>query len=481
MKYGKTLGLLTFFALSTCSMALAAETLDSPRVFPHYQSVVIHQDTGVYEWNGLLFAHVRRPFDRGRETRAKARAAATIEITELLYRWTIGQTAHLREEKRDLPRGIALVKKIVAQYDPQWLTRDWSISARMRECPERVEGDFYTLGQVFEVEALNRSMPASFKKPLPDRQWFVVLGGVVANMMERSNRRSFLVDCGAIDGIQQRVNGDVFDPQCEKEVQQTQVLVKDFLSSSEIAEDMRKRVQSITMPRETNSWKVISGEPTDVEKIDVSVTTNLYQKMDCVTNVVTRPQLTSEIVNVGLSKGGKVREEIIDSTMGDIETVVTKTIVTKTKYELHKVTHIVNGEARFEEMFLSGGETVTPITSQPQTALGRDSEKLFYAKTSLDVKESTIRRALAENPYDRVLWNLLGRCYQARHEYAAAIICFRMALRIDIHYQFAWTNLAETYLCLGCNRLAIGAALVARGLATNDWCIEHSEKVLLQP
>ena len=481
MKYGKTLGLLTFFALSTCSMAHAAETLDSPRVFPHYQSVVIHQDTGVYEWNGLLFAHVRRPFDRGRETRAKARAAATIEITELLYRWAIGQTAHLREEKRDLPRGIALVKKIVAQYDPQWLTRDWSISARMRECPERVEGDFYTLGQVFEVEALNRSMPASFKKPLPDRQWFSVLGGVVSNAMEYGNRRSFLVDCGAVDGIPQRKNGDVLDTECEKEAHQVQVLVKDFLSSSTIAKDMRKRVQSITMPRETNSLAVIPGKPVVVENTDVSVTTNLSQSVVYVTNVVTRIQLSSEIANMGYSKGGKVRDETVDSTVGEIEAVVTKTVVTTTKYELHRITHIVKGEACFEEMFLSGGENAASIKLQPQTVLGRDTEKLFYAKTSLDVKESTIRRALTENPYDRVLWNLLGRCYQERDEYAASIVCFRIALRLDVHYQFVWTNLAETYLKLGCNRLAIGAALVARGLATNAWCIEHSEKVLLQP
>ena len=32
MKYGKTLGLLTFFALSTCSMALAAETHQVPQI-----------------------------------------------------------------------------------------------------------------------------------------------------------------------------------------------------------------------------------------------------------------------------------------------------------------------------------------------------------------------------------------------------------------------------------------------------------------
>ena len=481
MKNGRTLGVLTLAAFYMCGTAHAAETLDSPRVFPYYQSVVVHQDTGVYEWNGLLFAHVRRPFDRGRETRTKARAAASLEITELLYRWAIGQTAHLREEKRDLPRGVALVKKIIAQYDPQWLSRGWSISVRMREFPERVEGDTYVLGQVFELEALRKSIPDSFKKPLPDRQWFTVLGGVVAKAMESGRRRSFLADCGAIDGMSQRKDGTHLDPECEREVQQVQILMRDFLSSSAIADDMRKRIRSITLPRETNSWSVIPGKPAVAEKTDVSVVTNLSQTVICVTNVVTRPQLSSEIVNVGFSTGGKVRDESVDSAVGEIETVVTKTVVTTTKYELHKVTHVVNGEARFEELFLSGGDGAEPIEAQPQTVLGRDSEKLFYAQSPLEVKEAAIRRALAENPHDRVLWNLLGRCYQARGEHAAAIICFRMVLRLDVHYQFAWTNLAETYLRLGCNRLAIGAALVARGLATHAWCIEHSEKVLLQP
>lgn len=481
MENGKVLGVLLLAALCMCGVAHATEPLDSPRAFSHYQSVVAHQETGVYEWNGLLFAHVRRPFDRRRETRSKARIAASIEITELLYRWAMGQTAHLREEKRDLPRGIALAKKIVAQYDPNWLTREWSISVSMREFPERVDGDDYLLGQIFDIEALRKSIPESFKKPLPDRQWLSELGRVVTDVMEHGNRRSFLVACGALDGIPQRKKGDVLDPECKNDEQQAQALVKDFLSASAIAKDMRDRVRSITLPRERSNLTVSPGEPVATEKNDVSITTNLFQTVVCVTNVVTRPQRSSEIVDMGLSNGGKVRDKTIDSTMGEIETVITKTVVTTTKYELHKVTHVVTGEACFEEMFLSGGEYAATIESRPQTVLGRDSEKLFYAKTSLDVKEATIRRALAENPYDCTLWNLLGRCYQARGEFAASLICFRMALRLDVHYQFAWTNLAETYQTVGCKRLAIGAALVARGLANDAWCIEHAEKVLLQP
>ena len=78
MGNGKTLGVLLLAVLYMCGAASATEPLDSPRAFSHYQSVVAHQKTGVYEWNGLLFAHVRRPFDRRRETRSKARAAASI-------------------------------------------------------------------------------------------------------------------------------------------------------------------------------------------------------------------------------------------------------------------------------------------------------------------------------------------------------------------------------------------------------------------
>ena len=55
---------------------------------------------------------------------------------------------------------------------------------------------------------------------------------------------------------------------------------------------------------------------------------------------------------------------------------------------------------------------------------------------------------------------------------------FAIALRLDREYQFALTNLALTYQNMGRRELATAAAMVAYGLATDEWCKVQAEGVL---
>ena len=77
-----------------------------------------------------------------------------------------------------------------------------------------------------------------------------------------------------------------------------------------------------------------------------------------------------------------------------------------------------------------------------------------------------------------MLWNLYGRLLQSKKDWLGARICFRNALRLDREYQFALTNLALTYQAMGRRELAVPAAMVAYGLATDGWCKSQAEGVL---
>ena len=71
-----------------------------------------------------------------------------------------------------------------------------------------------------------------------------------------------------------------------------------------------------------------------------------------------------------------------------------------------------------------------------------------------------------------------GRLLQGKKDWFGARICFRNALRLDHEYQFALANLALTYQSMGRRELAVPAAMVAYGLATDGWCKTRSEGVL---
>ena len=89
--------------------------------------------------------------------------------------------------------------------------------------------------------------------------------------------------------------------------------------------------------------------------------------------------------------------------------------------------------------------------------------------------------ALGENPGDKALWNFLGRIYQDRKDWTGAAICFRNALRLDPEFDYALTNLADCHKAMGHVRLAVGTAVLARGLSTNEWCAQRAEAILLAP
>jgi hypothetical protein len=62
----------------------------------------------------------------------------------------------------------------------------------------------------------------------------------------------------------------------------------------------------------------------------------------------------------------------------------------------------------------------------------------------------------------------------------AALVCFRCAVKLDISNQYAITNLSAIYDALDCSELARGLAVLAYGIADDEWCRSSAKKVLLK-
>jgi tetratricopeptide (TPR) repeat protein len=151
-------------------------------------------------------------------------------------------------------------------------------------------------------------------------------------------------------------------------------------------------------------------------------------------------------------------------------------VVRTRKILVQRIARDYRASARFERLFLSGGSE--PNAKAARTERGKAAERAFFGACAPDERERLVLEALRENPGDKVLWNLYGRLLQNKKDWLGARICFRNALRLDREYQFALTNLALTYQAMGRRELAVAAAIVAYGVATDGWCKSQSEGVL---
>ncbi len=133
---------------------------------------------------------------------------------------------------------------------------------------------------------------------------------------------------------------------------------------------------------------------------------------------------------------------------------------------------------RMQELFLAGGREANTPTER--LASGTDAIKLLYdSQATPKEKEASLKQALCENPGDKELWNYYGRLLMDRQEPLAAVCCYRNALVLDRQFVYPMVNLSKAYQQLGCNHLAWGLALLAHGLANDEWSIKESEALLL--
>lgn len=487
-------------ALCVASAALGAEP--SVTALNHYRLRVKDKPQGVYEWpsEGLLFVHVRIPYT-GSETPEDMESAELRFAQRELFAWVAKEAGKQRVDPK-LPYGMDTVRRRVREMYPLLeYTAEWRFSGECRtvsieEKNERV------YGMVCRKADVLACMPAAFLEPVSKDVWLRGLRELVAERYVGKGELAFMWRIGALDCLDvSRKNEAEFpawdDPAVENahrgffetadatwknvdspardEYVSVRKDIADYLISSETARRFRDAARAVALPADSVSWDMgapVVGAETNVT---VAVTTNRAESAGGVTNVSVAAQSRTKFLPI-MPLGDRIG---VHSVRTDEETVVevqTLTVVRTVRTVRRKTVSSFIAEPRFEKLFLGGG----CLENKPaaRTARGLAAERAFYAPGDMEERGRIILEALRENPGDKVLWNLYGRIFQSRGDFCGALVCFRNALRIDSGYEFALTNLAGVYREMGKRNLAVGTAVLARGVATDPWCIRHAEAVL---
>ena len=456
--------------------------IDAGGAFSHYQTFIQTRETGVYEWNGMLFVQVKLPLNDKKRSQARAKMEAILVADKLVRQWAIDHTASYRNKgnKGNIPEGISLAQNISTKFAPEWIFRDWTIRTAIREFPHQVKDGYYILGQVFDRDKLFKSIPATFLVPLPEVNWCESLPTIVRKEISGNMQSVFLYECGAPDLIvlSNNTNGvDFATTAWGKEFLDVDRSISSFLSDSVFARKLKERVKRITGPHIVTNWAETSSAPIVTKDLYVSVVTNPPLTRVVATNHYNRAQTKSEVERWGGSNGAEVQEMSLESEEAQIVSKITRTTIETINVVRRRKVCVSIGDAKFEKIFLSAGKM--PCRPATQNAAGRRAVSVYTGPTDLVEKEHALENALSENPGDKELWNLYGRCLMTHGETMGAIICFRQAIRLDEKYEFALANLADAYMSLGYKRLAFGTAIVARGLARSEWCIKRTEAILM--
>ena len=229
----------------------------------------------------------------------------------------------------------------------------------------------------------------------------------------------------------------------------------------------------------TENWEDVPQKPAEEVSNSVVIVTNVIAEIKVATNVVTRAQTDKARQSSGFAAKGEVTETTrISDEEEVVETRTVTTVKTIRKIRRKTVTE-VSGRPVFEEVFMSSGMNLGKVSAQ--TEMGKKAVAAYFDNvTPMDEKAKLIADALCENPGDSQVWNLYGRCLLQKGDKLAALVCFRCAVKLDVANQYAITNLSLVYDDLGYAELARGLAVIAYGIADDEWCRSAAKKVLLK-
>ena len=458
--------------------ARGAEGTPSASAAAYYQRYLKDKPQGVYEWpeEGLLFVQVHVPYITGGSEDIGANTL--LAQHQELYAWLAARAGERKNDSK-LPLGLERTRRIVRLNFPTWeYTADWKYSLTGQSFSREEDGKRVAC-VVCEKKAVEASMPKAFLEPAADEVWLsgaceligeCYVGRVNVPFMEQIG----LFDCAEIKGKGSAPKtGPVTQSAAYGEYIQVLRETDEYLAESGLAKELRATQDALG--RIPTRYDVAYAVPPErvVTNLAVHVSTNIAVAANAVTNVAEVP--FSGIAAV-MPAGGTVVERSVRCDESIITTVETCVVVRTRKVLVQRIARDYRASARFERLFLSGGKEANEKSTR--TERGKAAERAFYSACAQEERERLILEALRENPGDKVIWNLYGRLLQSKKDWYGARICFRNALRLDHEYQFALANLALTYQAMGRRELAVSAAMVAYGLATDGWCKAQSEAVL---
>ena len=472
-----------------------------------YQNNLLERPTGVYEGEGWTFFQTRIPFDKTAKGRQAAQQAARHAHDRLLLRWMIDRSIEKGDAgaKPRLSPGASLVRDLVRTEEPAWEFESLVVtSVDIQQMADQTEGSFFVFASGGESEKLLSAVPEKLGSPWPTARWASAAKDAV-RLRYRTAPDDFIAACGAFDLIDVRRTGtkslfpsldsktfsaDLEDfvlsnsaemdgPGRDEAAAFSSALAK-YVASSEAAVRIRERARALQSPSLVK--RLVFSSPVIVEETNrvSTVETNWIDKAEISSNRTVRTLPSGGSLRGAVPYRASVFVERTSKPAFVVRTNETITIVRRTETRSENVCIAETGRPQFERLFLSAG-TLPNVPAQ-QTDWGASAVSRFYSKGLGPVeREAILMDALGENPGDKSLWNFLGRVYQDRKDWIGAAICFRNALRLDPEFDYALTNLADCHKALGNMNLAVGTAVLARGLATNEWCEKRAAAILESP
>ena len=473
-------------------MAGSSVLADDP-VLTLWQRDVRLRQPGVHECGNTLFVTVRLPVAPGDDPEEKEMEASAA-AHDALVKWAWERTAAKRSASADDPApGVRRARALAISSSLPARMRSWRVETNMREFVDASARDAIVLGQAFDKDALVSSIPASFSEPIDQVDWRGGLSSTIRTKFSKPLDFDFCRSIGALDALVASDDSTADFPQWNDADFQTrldsffkthivddetvaELLVQYF---KEHAASVRAEALEVLHATWTTNTIVEARPGRSSTNTMISVSTNILSIAGNGPSVRRLSLTPAEMIDHGMPVSASVSQKVAPLLGFTIMTNVITTIevVHEAAVSVQEVRW--EGEPRFQMLFLSAG-ILTNQTSRP-TQYGKAAARSFYDQSmSKGEKADLLHDALCENPGDVALWNLYGRVFLDRGDAVGAIASLRNALHLDLSNEFVWANLATAWASLGKEDRAIGAALVARGLAKSDWTIKMSEAILMK-
>lgn len=485
--------------------------LDTEKAVLFYQDSLFGSPSGIREHGGWTYFQSRVPMQDAVSGREKARRTAVAGLDRLVLRWMIDQSVAKRgpDEVPHLTPGASLVRELVREVVPEYEFGKIEIPpVNLVQLAEQTDGNSFVVASASKTADLLRAVPGDIGAPWPTERWTAAAKDAVRRRY-RNDIAGFVAEAGAFDilsvgcneteGTFPSVEQDGFpdalasfirengmkgiaggDESALREMKDFVEALAQYAASSETAGTFRSRALSLQQSLPVES--TVFGTPVTVAETNrvISVETNWIERAETVSNRFVRTLAEGSSLRGAIPYGGQVLVEHESTPAFVVITNETVTILYRTEVPAETVRAVETGRPQFERLFLAAG--TLPNAASPQTDRGAAAVSLGYkGGVSSARREAALMDALGENPGDKTLWNFLGRIYQDRRDWIGAAICFRNALRLDPEFDFALTNLADCHKALGNVHLAVGTAVLAKGLATNEWCDKRASAILEAP
>ena len=425
-----------------------------------FDEVLVGKPAGVYENGGFLYAVGRVPQE---DSPFRAKAAASASAVRELRKWAVSKSDEASPLFPKEP-GLAAVFRLFRTYfsgsDAPWMWRNSGTSKSFQD-----DGDEeYVYALCVRREDVLASLPVPGTGNGLPSNWSDYLRSLVSRHFAKDPDADFLLAVGAPDAPSARAPVAVFSE--TNGVAACAVFLagksasnpfgKPFAAERSFAE-VRRRLAA-ALPESWIGASVHAREEDYLRKLQEA-------EEAAASNAVAQATAADSATNL-VEGAANPAADPATNAVAQVAASVPEPPAPPTL-------------SACERTFLSAGRWHAAPTADPSFA--KLAFRAFAGKAPLETKRDRLWELLSAAPGEAVAWNLLGRILREEGDLPGSVACFRSAIRLDPTHEFAWANLAVAYRDMGFGDLAVATAVVARGLASDPWCVKETEAVLTAP